>query len=93
MKGSVIYHKSEYRERRNHYAFFAVNREIAGFDTDRETLGMYNGFDPQTVLSNQAGNSIASGWAPIGSHHIQLSLQPGRTVAYLSPWLCGKSQG
>lgn len=79
VKGSTIYHKTEYRERRNHYAFFSVNKDIAGFDTDRDSfLGMYNGFDlPQAVLRNKAGNSMASAWAPIGSHHIQLSLEPG----------------
>ena len=36
--GSTIYHKTEYRERRNHYAFYHVNAPLAGFDTDRETL-------------------------------------------------------
>lgn len=79
VEGSAIYHKTEYRERRNHYAFFSVNSPIAGFDTDRESfLGMYNGFaDPEAVLCNGAKNSLASGWSPIGSHQIQLELAPG----------------
>ena len=33
--GSAIYHKTEYRERRNHYALYAVNAPIDGFDTDQ----------------------------------------------------------
>ena len=44
IEGSTIYHKTEYRERRNHFAFYHVNAPIAGFDTDRETfIGLYNG--------------------------------------------------
>ena len=34
--GSAIYHKTEYRERRNHFSVHAVNVRAAGFDTDRE---------------------------------------------------------
>ncbi len=77
--GSAIYHKTEYRERRNHYAVFSVNAPIDGFDTDRETfLGLYNGFDhPDVVFAGDAKNSVASGWAPIGSHMLRLSLEPG----------------
>ncbi len=77
--GSAIYHKTEYRERRNHYAVFAVNVPVDGFDTDRETfMGLYNGFDhPDAVFAGQARNSVASGWAPIGSHMIHLALEPG----------------
>lgn len=79
VEGSAIYHKTEYRERRNHYALFSVNAPIDGFDTDRETfLGLYNGFDhPDVVFAGEAKNSVASGWAPIGSHMLHLSLEPG----------------
>lgn len=82
IKNSVIYHKTEYRERRDHFAFFSVNREMDGFDTDRETfLGLYNGFDhPQVVASGEAAGSVASGWSPIGSHQINLTLAPGEEV-------------
>ncbi|GJM71286.1 hypothetical protein HMSSN036_35020 [Paenibacillus macerans] len=60
---SVIYHKTEYRERRNHYAFYSVNRDIDGFDTDREAfVGLYNGLhEPQVVVAGKASNSVASG--------------------------------
>lgn len=79
VEGSVIYHKTEYRERRNHYAFYSVNTTVNGFDTDRdEFLGIYNGFDaPETVALGESKNSIASGWSPIASHSIKITLKPG----------------
>ncbi len=81
IEGSVIYHKTEYRERRNHYAFYAVNAPLDGFDTDLETfLGLYNGFDaPRSVLTGVMGNSVASGWQPIASHQIRVRLEKGET--------------
>lgn len=83
--GSVIYHKTEYRERRNHYAVFGVNTQIDGFETDRDTfLGAYNGFDtPDTVVNGKATNSIASGWSPVASHQINLELAPGKSKTYI----------
>ncbi len=79
--GSTIYQKTEYRERRDHYAFYHVNAPVTGFDTDRETfLGLYNGWhEPRAVLARQSGNSLASGWSPIASHHLAMTLQPGET--------------
>ena len=79
VEGSVIYHKTEYKERRNHYAFYGVNADIAGFDTDRETfVGLYNGFDePEVVLAGKARNSIAHGWSPIASHALDVTLKAG----------------
>ena len=83
--GSHIYHKTEYRERRNHYSVWAVNVPVAGFDTDRQTfLGLYNGFDrPDTVFAGKSNNSVASGWAPVGSHHIKAKLGPGESKAFV----------
>ena len=79
--GSTIYHKTEYRERRNHYAVFSCNEEIDGFDTDRESfIGLYNGFDkPDVVFENKSKNSVASGWSPIGSHSKKITLKAGET--------------
>ena len=79
IEGNVLYHKTEYRERRDHYAFFGVNRAFDGFDTDRETfIGMYNGFNaPQQVLAGTSGNSVAHGWSPVASHRFDLTLEPG----------------
>ena len=77
--GSVIYHKTEYKERRNHYAFYSVNCPIQGFDTDRETfMGLYNEMsEPECVLAGKPANSVAHGWSPIASHYIEVTLQPG----------------
>ena len=87
IEGSVIYHKTEYRERRNHFSFYSVNEQIVGFDSDRDGfLGAYNGFDaPQAVITGESGNSIAARWAPIASHHLSLRLAPGetKTVVFL----------
>ena len=79
--GSTIYHKTEYKERRNHYAFYNVNVPVDGFDTDRETfLGLYNGFDePQTVIAGKPGNSVAHGWSPVASHYMEMTLRPGES--------------
>lgn len=83
--GSVIYHKTEYRERRNHYAFYSVNAPVAGFDTDRETfIGLYNGFDaPQAVMNGKSGMSVAHGWSPVASHCLEVSLEPGQSKDFI----------
>ncbi len=85
VEGSAIYHKTEYRERRNHYAVYAVNAQLSGFDTDRESfLGAYRGFDdPAAVREGKSRNSLASGWAPIGSHHLSMELAPGQTASFV----------
>ena len=79
IEGSVIYHKTEYKERRNHYAFYSVNEKITGFDTDRDSfIGLYNGFEaPQAVVAGKSNNSVADGWAPVASHSIEIELKPG----------------
>jgi cellobiose phosphorylase len=75
----VIFHKSEYRERRDHFAYFACSEPLAGFDTQREAfLGPYRGWDrPLAVEQGYSRDSVAHGWAPCGSHHVQLELGPG----------------
>ncbi len=79
IEGSAIYHKTEYRERRNHFAFYSCNTKIDGFDTDRETfLGLYNPISaPKTVVEGKSGNSVADGWSPIASHRINMELKAG----------------
>ncbi len=83
--GSTLYHKTEYKERRNHYAFYSVNVPIDGYDTDRESfMGLYNGFhEPQVVLEGKAKMSEAHGWSPIASHYIEVDLQPGETKDFI----------
>ena len=84
----VIYHKTEYRERRNHYAFHSVNVKTSGFDTDRDDfLGAYHGPEsPEAVFSGSCHNSMASGWSPIAAHQIDITLAPGesRTIIFLT---------
>ena len=77
----VIYHKTEYRERRDHFAFFACSEPTSGFDTSRDAfLGPYRGWDnPAAVAAGQLTNSIAHGWAPIGAHQIKLDLAAGES--------------
>jgi len=77
--GGVIFHTTEYRERRNHFAYFACSAELAGYDTQRDTfLGPYRGWDePLVVETGRSAGSIAHGWAPCGSHHVELVLSPG----------------
>ena len=83
--GSDIYHKTEYRERRNHYAVFSVNKDILGFDTDRSAfLGQFSGTgSPEAVLSGESKDSVAHGWAVIGSHHLACSLAPGESESFI----------
>jgi cellobiose phosphorylase len=85
--GSTIYHKTEYRERRNHYAYFSVNTEVDAFDTSRdEFIGAYHEYsDPAAVSEGACRNSMASGWSPIAAHQINLTLQPGesRTLVFV----------
>jgi len=79
IEDGVIYHKTEYRERRDHFAYFACSHPTAGFDTQREAfLGPYRGWDkPVAVERGQLSNSVAHGWAPIGAHQVKLELAPG----------------
>jgi cellobiose phosphorylase len=75
----VIYHKTEYRERRDHFAYFACSEKLAGLDTVREQfLGAYRGWhEPSVVEKGESCNSFAHGWQPIGSHHVKVYLKPG----------------
>ena len=83
--GSQLFHKTEYRERRNHYAVYAVNSKVDGFDTDRDSfLGAYGeNSAPAVVVNDKSANSTASGWAPVGSHHIKVTLEPGEEKTYI----------
>jgi cellobiose phosphorylase len=83
--GSTIYHKTEYRERRNHYAIYTVNTKVDGFDTIRDSfIGTYNGADkPDAVINGKCTNSMASGWSPIAAHQIDITLNPGEEKSYV----------
>jgi cellobiose phosphorylase len=81
VEDGVIYHKTEYRERRNHFAYFACSQP-GRFDTQREAfLGPYRGWDkPAAVEAGALTNSIAHGWSPMGAHQADLKLVPGETA-------------
>lgn len=82
VKDSVIYHDTLYgTDAIDIFAYFACNRELAGFDTQRrDFLGTYGSLEkPRAVVENKCRNSIARGWSPVGSHHIVLTLKPGET--------------
>ena len=84
--GSTIYHKTEYRERRNHYAVYSVNAGINGFDTSRDAfLGAYrDNHNPEVVCEKgECTNSIAHGWSPVAVHQIDIDLAPGETKSYV----------
>ncbi len=78
---STIYHKTEYRERRNHFAFYHTNIKHDGFDSDLDTfIGLYNSWcDPIAVKNATSFNSIASGWSPIASHMFNIELKPNES--------------
>lgn len=83
--GSEIYHKTEYRERRNHYAFYSVNHPVDGFDTSRDDfLGAYGSIQkPKAVINRTSYQTLASGGAVIGSHRIEVELQPGEEKSFI----------
>jgi cellobiose phosphorylase len=77
----IIYHTTEYRERRDHFAYFACSEPAAGFDTSRDAfLGPYRGWDrPLAVERGTTSDSIAHGWQPIGAYQVRLELAAGET--------------
>ena len=85
IEGSTVYHKTEYRERRDHYAFYTVNAPLAGFDTDRDSfLGQFNSWDtPDTVKEGTNKGSVASGWAPIAALRIDETLKAGEEKTFI----------
>ena len=85
VEGSAIYHKTEYRERRDHYTLFACTRAVSGFDTSRDAFcgSVHHGLhEAQVPLKGKATNSMAFGWNPVGSHEVSLSLAPGASETF-----------
>ncbi len=101
VEGGAVYHKTEYRERRNHYTLFACTRPVSGFDTDRDVfVGVHEGLHEARVpFAGAAANSIVCGWNPVGSHEISLELEPGQResfafiLAYIDRDLGGSAAG
>ncbi|MGE5498090.1 MAG: GH36-type glycosyl hydrolase domain-containing protein [Syntrophothermus sp.] len=81
VEGGAIFHKTEYRERRNHYAYFSCSEPLTGFDSSRDAfVGVHNGLEaPQAIADGGCRNSTAYGWVPVGVHQIDLHLKAGET--------------
>lgn len=79
IEDGAIFHITEYRERRNHYGYFACSEKVSGYDSSRDAfVGLHYGLEsPQAVLEGNCKNSTAYGWVPIGVHQIDLEIQPG----------------
>ena len=75
----AVFHVTEYRERRDHFAYFACSVPTAGFDTSRDAfVGVHEGLAaPAAVLAGRCTGSVAHGWQPIGAHQVDLTLGPG----------------
>ena len=84
--GAAIYHKTEYRERRDHYAVFWANRAPDGFDTARDAfLGVYGSpARPEAVFGSGCTGSVAHGWQPVAAQQFDLALAPGESRSILS---------
>lgn len=78
----ILYHKTEYRERRNHYAFYGVTVPSQGWDTDRGSFLGHMGTwaAPENVLNGTSAGSKITGWYPIGCHRLDRCLEPGQTI-------------
>ena len=81
IENGTIFHTTEYRERRNHYAYFASSKIVSGYDSSRDAfVGVHQGLEaPQAVMEGSCKNSTAYGWLPIGVHQIDLNIKPGET--------------
>ena len=81
IEDEVIYHKTEYRERRDHLAYFACSEKVEAFDTQREALvGPYRSWEkPLAIERGRLTDSVAHGWAPIGAHQVDVKLAPGES--------------
>lgn len=82
---NTVYHKTEYRERRNHYAYYGVNADVAGFDTDRDSfIGPFSDWrDPAAVREEQNRGSIAHGWSPIAALRVDAELAAGEEKTFV----------
>ncbi len=87
IEDGTIFHKTEYRERRDHYAYFSCSEPVSGYDSSRDAfVGVHNGLEaPQAVIDGNCKNSTAFGWLPIGVHQVDIDLKPGesKTINFL----------
>ncbi len=74
----TVFHVTEYRERRNHFAYFHCSVPTSGFDTSRDAfVGLYGTLADPVGVRRGCGGSIAHGWQPVGVHQVDMELEPG----------------
>ncbi len=79
VEDDVIYHITEYRERRNHFAYFASNEKPVSFETRRnEFIGLDSLInEPEMLKQEKLANGIAYGWALCAVQQLKINLEPG----------------
>lgn len=82
---NVIYHKTEYRERRDHFSFLWSNEKPDNYDTQRDAfIGTYGSpARPKAVLEGGCTGSMADGWQVIGAMEFDLTLLPNEKNSFL----------
>lgn len=85
IEGGTVYHKTEYRERREHFAYHHSAEIPDSFDTDREAfIGRYRSLEsPHAVIVGQCSGSVASGWSPISATSHDTTLMPGEAKDFV----------
>jgi cellobiose phosphorylase len=83
--GNVVYHLTEYRERRNHFSFYSVNARVSGFETDRRAFtGVYGGYErPDAVMHGKLGGGAYSGWSPVAAFQLDVELEPDGETSFV----------
>ena len=81
----AIFHKTEYRERRDHYCVFWANRDADAFDTRRDAfIGVYGSpARPEAVFGGGCSGSICHGWQPIAAQQFDLELCADEEVSLI----------
>ncbi len=85
VEGNAIYHKTEYRERRNHFAVFWSDSAPVAYDTAREAfIGVYGSpARPAAVLAGACTGSIAHGWQPVAAQQHDITLDAGASCCLI----------
>ncbi|MDD5349692.1 MAG: hypothetical protein PHQ12_05725 [Chthoniobacteraceae bacterium] len=82
---NALFHVTEYRERRNHFAYFALfGAQASGFDVSRDRfVGVHEGLEaPRAIVAGKCTSTTALGWAPIAAEQIDLDLAPGEETRF-----------
>ena len=79
---NTIFHKTEYRERRNHFAYYSVNKDISSFSTARHHfVGKFRSYqNPIGVDSNELDNYVCHGYSPVAFFKNKIELKPNEEI-------------